>query len=238
MKLSKFTVDGVTQVEAYLDSLRQDDTLGPPFDLLEDPGLVEVLDVNIDVEQSIRFESRLHCAAYLDEMLGQIGPELEQDVGLWTWLTVLYFDQVCPISSDGRRKVLEQARYIPVPGDYRKYYRHLLSGPYFVYRAHSDRPERSAVALTGPLHKPGEVAEQLLAGQERMTNHAVLDVASLLYMDNKRLRRGAGGKGPGSARRFVDILNQLDLTYDLYSLSKDDLVRLLPPEFERYLPAA
>src|SRR5690554_4115355 len=106
MKLSKFTVDGVTQVGAYLDSLRQDDTLGPPFDLLEDPGLVEVLDVNIDVEQSIRFESRLHCAAYLDEMLGQIGPELEQDVGLWTWLTVLYFDQVCPISSDGRRKVL------------------------------------------------------------------------------------------------------------------------------------
>lgn len=235
MRLSRFNAEGVKVVETFLDALRQDGSLAPPFDILEDARLSEVLDASVEVDQSIRFESRFQCAAYLYELLRPVDSKWEQDIGLWAWLTILYFDQVCPVNAKGYRKVGEQARYIPVPGDYRKYYRHLLSGPYFVYRAHHERPERSLVVLAAPLHKPGEVAEQLLAGQERLTNHAVLDTASLLYMEKEKLRRGAGGKGPGSVRRFVDILNQLDLTYDLYSLSKEDLVNLLPDEFDRYL---
>jgi hypothetical protein len=86
----------------------------------------------------------------------------------------------------------------------------------------------------------GDIVEQLASRQELVTNRAVVGAATKLYYDATRMaaRRGAGGKGPGSPRRLADILNQLDLTWDLYAIADDDLISKLPAEFDRFKSVA
>ena len=49
-------------------------------------------------------------------------------------------------------------------------------------------------------------------------------------------KRGAQGAAehPGTLRRFVRVLQQLDLTYDIYGMSGKTIVDLLPPEFDAW----
>ena len=88
--------------------------------------------------------------------------------------------------------------------------------------------------LAQPPHRPGDVAEQLSARQERISNRAVMAVATQLYVRNGSIRKGAAGKGAGSARRLANVLDQLDLTWDLYDLDPDGLLELLPSEFDSF----
>jgi len=41
---------------------------------------------------------------------------------------------------------------------------------------------------------------------------------------------------PGTLYRFIDVIQQLDLTYDLYSMNGEEILGLLPPEFDRWRP--
>jgi hypothetical protein len=43
--------------------------------------------------------------------------------------------------------------------------------------------------------------------------------------------------GAGDMLRFVKIFWYLRLTYDFYSLDADQILELLPPEFDRYRPS-
>ena len=36
--------------------------------------------------------------------------------------------------------------------------------------------------------------------------------------------------------RFIDVLDQLYMTYDVYGMSAEELMKLLPAEFDRWLP--
>jgi hypothetical protein len=161
---------------------------------------------------------------------------VERDAGLWGWLSLYYFDQVCPKDVNGHRKVRERARYIPAVSDFRKYYRHLLAGPYRVYRAHRLAPDNALVLLCGPLHRPGEIVEQLIARQEIVTNPNAVGLATKIYYDASTgsFRRGAAAKGNGSARRLADVLNQFDVTWDLYWMAPARLLAKLPAEFEKF----
>jgi hypothetical protein len=45
--------------------------------------------------------------------------------------------------------------------------------------------------------------------------------------------------GAGCARRLADVLKQFDVTWDLYAMTTDGLLGLLPGEFDRFrTPAA
>ena len=96
------------------------------------------------------------------------------------------------------------------------------------------------ILLYGPLNVMGEVVEQLASRQELITNRSIIAAATKLYFDTTKAapRRGFGGKGPGSPRRLADILNQLDLTWDLYAMSQDQVIGKLPLEFDRFKAAA
>jgi hypothetical protein len=237
MMLRRFNADGVTKFNQYLDLLSSDTTAPVPDSLLEDPFLTAVVAADVDIERRA-FSNRLEAAQYLDSILSSIAHEnLYTDSGLWAWLTLLFFDQVCPMDSAGTRKARERVRYVPAVDNYQKYYRHLLAGPYRVYRAHRDNPTRALVLLCGPLHQPGEIVEQLVARQEIITNPHAIALATEIYYDTTTgsFRRGAAGKGGGSARRFSDILNQFDLTWDLYWMTPDRIRAKLPREFARFV---
>ena len=138
----------------------------------------------------------------------------------------------------GRRRVYERARYIPDPTNFRKYYRHLLAGPYRIYRAYAASSRRVWPLLCGPLDRPGEIVEQLCAYQEMVTNAGLMAAVTAMYIDPEtdRPKRGTMGKGPGSPRRLPKVINQFDVTWDLYSMTPAQILGMLPPEFDRWKP--
>jgi hypothetical protein len=52
----------------------------------------------------------------------------------------------------------------------------------------------------------------------------------------EKLKVGAAGKGAGSARRVVDVIQQFDLTWDIYGMDSSKFLSLLPSEFDRFKP--
>ena len=236
MILRKLNDAGIQEFESFLDSLTTDNPLPIPQSILADPTTSESLPVEVDVTPQV-FGNRFKLAQYLNDRLPNAGVrELEKDKGLWAWLSLYFFDELCPVGRDSRRKPKDRARWIPATTNYRKYYRHLLAGPYRIYRAHRDDPSRAWGLLCGPLDRPGDIVEQLASRQEIVTNKAVVETATRLYIDSKtnRPKRGAAGKGEGSARRFAEMLNQFDVTWDLSVMKSSDLIGILPREFDNF----
>ena len=74
----------------------------------------------------------------------------------------------------------------------------------------------------------------------------IVDLAHRLYGDRqtRRLKPGVLGGGrdnqrpPGGIVRLLDVLNQLYMTYDVYGMKAEQLLALLPPEFDRWQAAA
>jgi hypothetical protein len=220
MNLRRLNEAGIERFSKFLDSLTTTSPQPYPVDILDDSAVTELVEPNVDIELR-EFDTRIDAGEYLNAKLGEAGiANVERDRGLWAWLAFLYFDQLCPRDKAGQYKPRERARWIP-SGDFRKYYRHLLAGPFRIFRAHRDAPERAAVLLCGPLDTPGEIAEQIASRQEYVTNKAVVEAAKQLYLDpaTGRPKRGSGGKSAGTPRRLADVLNQFDVTWDLFALT-------------------
>src|SRR5262245_8553176 len=143
MKLRKLNQLGVAEFNKYLDELENDGTLLPPKTLLSNVNYSEDLKSDIDIESKI-FKTRFDAANYLHTLFSIIDlPNLERDTNLWAWCTLYFFDVLCPVNNKGLRIPRERAAYIPEPENYQRYYRHLLLGPYLIYRVHGDDPSRA-----------------------------------------------------------------------------------------------
>jgi hypothetical protein len=236
LKLHRFNQDGIAAFANYRASLTMDATLAPPTDLLEDPALAEASATAVDVPARA-FKNRLEAGCFLNDLMEAAHVQQpERDKGLWTWLTLYFFNEVCPADGNGRRNPQDEARLIPLPDNFQRFYRHLLVGPFLIVRAHRKSPERAMAMLCNPLWKPGEIAEQLASRKELVTNHGVAEMATKLYFDaaTGTFKRGAGSSARGAARRLAALLNQLDLTYYLYGMTCDEMLALLPKEFDRF----
>lgn len=179
-----------------------------------------------------RFKSKLELAAYLFEALQPINrPDLDEDKGLWSWLALYYFDQLAPVQRDGLRIPREDYHYIP---DLRGWYaqRHLAQNPYKLYRLHGNK---ARLFLYPPVHQHGAVAYQVVWRNDLITNRGLIEAMDRLYFDERRYRpkRGAGSnETPGSIRRLITVVQQLDFNYDLQGMAADEILELLPAEFD------
>jgi hypothetical protein len=202
MKLRRFNPDGITAFANYRMRLTLEPTLPPPLQLLDDPALTEIVSEAVEVEAR-SFSDRLEAGRFLNDLIDAAAMTLpERDCGLWTWLTLLFFDSVCPADSLGRRDPKEEARLLPILDNHQRFYRHLLLGPFLVVRAHRDQPERALAFLKQPLWKPGDIVEQLASRKELVTNRAVAEVATRLYYDatTGTFKRGASSKWERTGR--------------------------------------
>lgn len=235
--LKSFNVDGINHAHSLLDWVAENPRSEPDTSFLDDESLIEQ-NYGIEFEQDKRFSSRLELAYYIhDKLSGSDIESPERNKGLWVWLSIFYFDQLCPPNSKGIRKPGERARWIPDLTSWKRYYRHLLVGPYRIFAAHKNEPNLLVAILANQPSKSGDLYEQIASRQQLITNRNVVETINRLYYDEEteKLKRGAGGKERGGARRLADTLNQFDLTYDLYSVDSSQLLGLLPKEFSKFL---
>jgi hypothetical protein len=241
IELRSFNENGIAGFEDYLAKLTLDPKLDPPLSNLVDTTMTGPIPGNISVDETRSFADKMEAAKYLHDVLGPIGPSynIRTNAGLWDWLAMCYFDQVCPKAVDGSRHIGEKSRYILPQAEsqehWMRYYRHLLAGPYDIYRIHGEKAR--LLLLNSDVATIGDIFEQLASRMEVITNPALMGALDALYFDKKKdePKRGATNrKQAGNIRRFVSLIRQLDLTYDLYSLQAKEVLGLLPAEFNSW----
>ncbi len=229
-----FNAEGIARFRAYLEALRNGSHADPPREFLDDPDCTSDLPAQARVGAK-PFASRWGIAQHLSERLAPLPPEeVEDNAGLWSWLALFYFDQLCPRQPDGARKPGRDYRHIPDFGFLYRH-RHLLFGPFAVYRRHRGY---AILVLSGPPHFESALYQEITSRQDLLASRGVIEALNALYLDRSRgmPKRGAQRTtlAPGTIRRFVRVLQQLDLTYDIYGMSGAAIVQLLPAEFDMW----
>ncbi len=234
IRVRSFNERGIERFRSFLQETRIGGNDSVPEDLIESGYLSDIYCPDIFIE-SKQFDSKSALVHYIYNTLNQNHKIQFHNPGLWTWLSAFFFDSVCPVKN-GERKLQAEARYVLNIENWNRYYRHLIATP---VRLLNDLGDLSKIYLSGPPHRHGDLLEQLASRQEIATNKGIVEAAAKLYWDEEsgKIKKGARNKtGEGVLRRFTgDIIPQFQMTYDLNSMQGNELLNLLPAEFNKWL---
>lgn len=219
--------------DAFRSWLENDAEGAPPLGLLDDPERSVPLHPSIPRPTRI-YEKRYDLGAGLVDLLEDVSlARLQVDAGLWDWLSLCLIDQICPADSSGRRKLLKIAHYLLDLDNHQRRNRHLVRTAWSLVQVHG---RVARYLLAGPLHEHSDVVEQLSAYQDVVTCRPLIAAVGSLVWDeeNAKLKRGFAGRRAGSARRVPVVAKQFRLTYDLDSMRSEQILALLPREFDRF----
>lgn len=231
-----FNEAGRARWNEWLILLRDDSSLDFPEGLLTNPDLTRRAPGAANVEAFI-FDSKYELAKRLSPMIAIVRKErfpAERWPGLWDWLAAFHFDSICPTIDSGMRSIREHARYY-LASDYKRRYRHRIFGPVDLYTRLGDS---SRLLIHGEPATVSDWEEQTASRYQISSNKGIADALYRLYWDETKgaPKRGAAPnkRTPGTLRRFSDLVQQLDRTYDLVSVQADAILDLLPKEFGKF----
>jgi len=234
MKLRRLNESGLARFELFVNDLRQGRSQNIPLFLLDSSEFSEEIEIQVEVG-SPQFSSRFEMGKYVDDLLAE--ENLQQylgDSGFWSWFALLWFDQLCPEKQGDVRNPSMAYHYV-LSKKYNHRPRHAVFSSWQLVHLYG---EKSRFLLCSELPTRGELSEQLLARQGILSCKGVMELASELYLDLEtgRFKRGAAArKSAGCVSRLVNWLQQIELTFDLFSSDANDLKELLPAEFDRFL---
>ena len=155
------------------------------------------------------------------------------DSGFWSAIALFWFNQLVPQKSDGKRNPSKWYNYVFWQENFRWRPRHAI---FSTWKLVSQHGENVRFILNKEVHIRGELSEQFLGRIEYFTFESVAKTASKLYTDTETggFVTGAAGRLGGSASRYINWLQQIELTYDLQLIDSENLYQLLPQEFDPY----
>lgn len=232
--------DGARLFREFVERARKGSTESPPWHLLTDEATSAPLDFAAEVELR-PFASRVEFGRYLVDAFKHVERRrLSREAGMWNWLALRYFDQLCPPGGAGARKLLATGHYV-LEGRFahNRYYRHLVRAAWYAMALHGTEGEillTSAGKPTPGIGQWGEISEQLAGYQDILGSRTAMVVAAKLFLDDSgATKRGAASPdGPGSVRRLSTVLRQLAMTHDLRTAEPAEVVTMLPDEFEAF----
>lgn len=237
-RLRALNARGIAEFRDFLQKIREG------ADLPANPAILYVDDTStrlprpVDVEMRT-FDRKFDAAAYLSDLLRDV-PSGPEEIGLWSWLALFYFDQLSPAGADGKRRPREDYHYIPAAssgGSGWQRDRHLLAAPCRLFMLHGDH---ARLLLHPPVHQHGAFIYDLGFRRDLITNRGLIETIDLLYWDAARNRPKRGATTttrPGNLRRLITVVQQLDFNFDLYGMNAEEILRLLPQEFDAWKPA-
>lgn len=233
MKIMRMTERGKLRFMEFLDSQKTEQPQAFPQELLTPSGFAVAIGGETASLDALDLDDSLATARGLDHIVTSLElTSAERDWGFWTWCSAYLFDRLCKKSGTKYRPG-EMPIWVAEPDNWQRYYRHYLASIWRVYAAHRDKEDQLVVLLTGKVNTPGELWAQIAATQTLIINPSMLDAVFYLYWDKEKQarKRGAGGKSP---RRLTRVLRQFERTYDFVAMTGDQLVELLPSEFDRF----
>lgn len=229
----KLNSKGSSEFKSFVEHLRAGEFRNTPMHLLDSDETSELLDFEIDFDDR-EFSSRYEFGLYLVDKLKHIEPHtLISDYNFWTTIALIWFDQLCPAGQDGTRKPSMVYNYI-LSNDYRHRPRHAV---FTTWQLVEQYGEDAMFLLSKEMPIRGELIEQIMGRQNYVSREGVIRAASRLYTDteNRTFKKGAAARtSPGCVARYAAWLNQIDLNYDLFEMNADQLIAIMPKEFERF----
>jgi len=233
----RLTESGLRAFEDFIEQADAGAPLEVPRHVLVDQRYSEDLQLQLVVSTE-PFSNRFAMGEHLVAMFGEKPVQrLLGDAGFWGWLALLWFDQLCPRSPNGGWKPAKRYNYLLSP-NYNHRPRHALRTSWMLVHQYG---ESARFLLGNAPDKRGDLVEQLAARQYYISCEGVIRTASRLYLDPERgtFKRGSATRTrPGNIRRYINFLQQLELTYDLYALKEEQLVDMLPGEYSKFLADA
>ena len=241
-KVRMLNEHGIKGFRAFLKDLQRGKDAGLPLDLLTSPASSSAFEPEVSIERSpsgVPFKNRFEFGIYLRDKLAIVDRvTTSRNDALWNWLSLYYFDQLCPSSAEGSRKVYADEVYIlSAEMSFRQYFRHLVRAPWHVISEHGQNGKVLLIHTDRgdtPLSTRGLIFEQLASRQSILSNPTIIAGAQRLFFDETidRPHLGVSGHGAGTVRRFAIVVQQLELTFDLRSCSVEQFIALLPKEFD------
>lgn len=253
-QLKTFNQDGLELFRSMIDeergkgSVRQASLVDDAFlsrveALAQNPKYNQDLASDSSIDLNLKFFNRFEMGSYLNQILpADISLVQHTNAGLWAWISAVYFRQLLEKTKKGEKyKLWSSYRYVPIAYQKFRYYRHLAFMNFWLHRTMG--VSVAQFFLSRPLYEHSDAVEQLYT-QDRdfLTSPGLIEVALELYMDPKTGSMKAKALGEttgGSARRLATkIAKQLQMNYDLQSMTKDEIYPLLPPEFDPWKPVS
>ena len=248
LRVHELTDEGIRAARDYLAALRDGRRIPFPDSLLTAPQYATPVEPEVHVEQRY-FDKRRDASLYLVRRLSPLGPpRVLGNAHLWSWLGMFYFENVVNKDPQGSPRLGRNpdiAFVIDPHGTGRgetRTYAHRLMLAYEVYMLHG---ERAWLMLDEPINSLSQFTLRVASKNEAFRSVGVVDLAHRLYGDlrTRRIKVGFGGQSrataePGTLPRFLDVLDQLYMTYDVYGMTAEQLLPLLPAEFDRFRPVS
>ena len=233
MKLRQFNAKGIEHFRNILQECRENPHSEVERHLLEDNTLTEEIVGSAEVMQQV-FKTKGEAGKYLHLILKSAfldEDNLASNVGLWSWLSLFYFDSLCPRNAQGHRKVKAVHHYI-YDQRWNYYYRHLLFVSWKVWDI--TQGQHRLITAT-KINEIDRVTRYIMNKLSMIRIPCIFEVLDHLYWNettNKAKKNIAGSEvRRGDLNRLPAVIRQLEITYDLQSLNADQLIELLGDEF-------
>lgn len=254
LPLSALTRDGVNAFSALLaraPAMSVTEVRGGIRKIARDVSCVEVLDDDVRITPFRSFSTRGSVAAEVVRLPGEyLGAAAYEPAGVFSWLAMVWLPALCG-SKSGRLIVGQQARYISSRQS-GSFYRHLVAGPHWLRRRHG---ERARLFEQQPAHKHPDVVEQVASRPWLIESDGLVELLDQLYWDDSRGEpkpgltstercgdpppgRGKSSPRPGTLRALDLVIGQIQCSYDVRSMTADQIRAMLPPEFDIWLAPA
>lgn len=234
--LRQLTVAGIAQASEFLAHLREhpgaDRT--PPADLLFGDRCSAPFDSEPEIMVVPKaFATRREAGAYLSPLLRPVRLRLLEHAGVWSWLGMYYLKHIAPptLSPNNMTLIFESGAETSNAGRLeQQIYRHYLWGSWQIYERHG---ESVAFLLDQRISSWDDLSHRAFGTRRVFTSRGVVQVMLRLYTTGSQKKRGYV-HGKGGLRHLVRVLTQLELTYDVYGMEPEALLRVLPQEFQRW----
>ena len=232
--LRRLTTAGITKAQAFLQHLRDnpDADRTPPQEILYGDCSRRFATPNVLVEPRT-FSTRREAGEYLSSVLAPVRNHVMNDAGVWSWLGMYFLTGTAPkaLSPNNMTLIFESGENTSNAGrSEQQKYRHYLWGSWRLYEQHG---EKAAFLLDQAISSMDDLSQRTFGSRRVFTSVSIVEVILRLYTNGRRKKRGYVHSA-GGLRHLLHVLPQLELTYDVYGMEADAVLRILPAPFRRW----
>lgn len=241
----KLTEVGIAQAIEFLDRVRDDlnSSLEVPENILFGEATSQAMP-NAPTVEHRRFTTRRDAAEYLSELTPALSENHIDNWGFWSWLGLYHFSDIIfdknrherfAKSTIGRGTTINE-RIVVDPSSSeskRSSSRHYLRLAWLVNWKYG---ELCALTLNEDIMSLPTITQEIVDSLRVFNSVGVVPVVLKLYSEDNKQKRGFRGNTPGNIYHFFHVLDQLECTHDIYGMSSEALMSILPPEFDQWKP--
>lgn len=233
----ELTASGIAQALRFLADVRAEPAgpPAPPRDLLFHNRYSRPF-ANAPTLEPRAFATRREVGEYLSPRLAPIKRQIVDRASFWSWLGIFYFegtvrvvDGAARLSARDETFVIDRSNPLAV----RTMHRHYLRAAWSLFEVHG---EEAAFLLNQAPAARGFIADRILQSQRIFNSTGLVSLVLRLYTRRNSHKRGFADR-PGGLLHLLRVLDQLERTHDVYHMSPDALIRILPPEFDPWIEA-